>query len=99
MLKSYINLKEMFNLIISKYNNNIFNNPIAVFLIYKINIIFIKKICNKICLWRLWLLSQVFFIFKVSIFNNKRSWSNHGLLLLCAQHGQQLDGESPLWAW
>ena len=38
-------------------------------------------------------------MFKVSIFNNKRSWSNHGLLLLCAQHGQQLDGESPLWAW
>lgn len=30
MLKSYINLKEMFNLIISKYNNNIFNNPILV---------------------------------------------------------------------
>ena len=28
MLKSYINLKEMFNLIISKYNNNIFNNTI-----------------------------------------------------------------------
>ena len=20
-------------------------------------------------------------------------------ILLCAQHGQQLDGESPLWAW
>ena len=20
-------------------------------------------------------------------------------LLMCAQHGQQLDGESPLWAW
>lgn len=29
MLKSYINLKGMFNLIISKYNNNIFNNPIS----------------------------------------------------------------------
>ena len=29
MLKSYINLKEMFNLIISKYNNNIFNNTIS----------------------------------------------------------------------
>ena len=66
MLKSYINLKEMFNLIISKYNNNIFNNPISrVFLIYKINIIFIKKICNKICLWRSWLLSQVFLYLKL----------------------------------
>ena len=29
MLKSYINLKEMFNLIIRKYNNNILNNPIS----------------------------------------------------------------------
>ena len=28
MLKYYINLKEIFNLIISKYKNNIFNNPI-----------------------------------------------------------------------
>ena len=70
-LKSYIIITIIFLITLS----------LGVFLIYKINIIFIKKICNKICLWRSWLLSQVFFIFKVSIFNNKRSWSNHGLLL------------------
>ena len=38
------------------------------------------------------------FVKQLNINKNSRLNSRE-FYIMCAQHGQQLDGESPLWAW